>query len=153
VALDSVADSAHCVSPAWGSCGKKRTWLAILRKGLEDGRRGHVALLVRLPRLFEVRRESECLGSLVFFDDPTSQTHGEGIHECSGCGERLGLLLGSRLTLAYHAAAKSILKARRRAYSSSVRLLCTSMSVSASRASSTCGVRFSSSSRAASQTR
>jgi hypothetical protein len=41
-----------------------------------------------------VRRESERLGSLVFFDDdPTSQTHGERIHECPGCGERLGLLL------------------------------------------------------------
>lgn len=43
---------------------------------------------------YDNSQDVDCLGSLVFFDDdPTSQTHGEEIHECPGCGERLGLLL------------------------------------------------------------
>jgi hypothetical protein len=40
-----------------------------------------------------VRQEGERLGFLVFSDDePKSETLGERIRECPGCGERLRLL-------------------------------------------------------------
>jgi hypothetical protein len=40
-----------------------------------------------------VRRRGERLGSLDFFDDERdSETHGQRVRECPGCGERLGLL-------------------------------------------------------------
>jgi hypothetical protein len=41
----------------------------------------------------EVKRAGVYLGFLAFFDvEPTSQTRGERLESCPGCGERLGLL-------------------------------------------------------------
>jgi hypothetical protein len=43
--------------------------------------------------LCQVRRLGERLSTLAFFDDmPTSQTHGERVESCPGCGEQLEFL-------------------------------------------------------------
>jgi hypothetical protein len=42
--------------------------------------------------LCEVRDEGERLGTLGFFDDgPQSETRGQRVTSCPGCGQRLGL--------------------------------------------------------------
>jgi hypothetical protein len=43
--------------------------------------------------LCEVRRLGEHLGNLAFFDnEPTSETYGERVESCPGCGEPLEFL-------------------------------------------------------------
>jgi hypothetical protein len=43
--------------------------------------------------LCAVRAEGQRLGFLLFFDDePGSESHGERVRECPGCGAPLGLL-------------------------------------------------------------
>ena len=43
--------------------------------------------------LCEVRSLMERLGAAVFFDDePTSETYGEQVKSCPGCGEQLAFL-------------------------------------------------------------
>ena len=62
--------------------------------------------LARLPCactyqiLCEVRQEGKRLGILTFFDDgPESETCGQQVMSCPGCGQRLGLhLLQARKT-------------------------------------------------------
>ena len=42
--------------------------------------------------LCEVQPEGECIGFPAFFDGkPTSETYGQRVKSCSGCGEQLGL--------------------------------------------------------------
>ena len=44
--------------------------------------------------LCEVREEGERLGTLIFFDDrPESETRGQQVSNCPGCGQKLGLHL------------------------------------------------------------
>jgi hypothetical protein len=44
--------------------------------------------------LCEVRPEGERLGFPIFFDDgPESETRGQQVRSCPGCGEKLGLHL------------------------------------------------------------
>ena len=40
--------------------------------------------------LCEVRRMVECMGTVAYFDDEsTSETYGERVRNCPGCGEQL----------------------------------------------------------------
>jgi hypothetical protein len=44
--------------------------------------------------LCELMRQGKRLGFLAFFDDePTSETRGERVESCPGCGEQLGVLM------------------------------------------------------------
>lgn len=42
--------------------------------------------------LCEIKAEGEVLGTLIYFDDgPHSETRGQQVRSCPGCGEKLGL--------------------------------------------------------------
>jgi hypothetical protein len=59
--------------------------------GLE---RRSVHCVCTYPILCEVRREGRRLGFPVFFDDgPESETRGERVSGCPGCGRTLGIHL------------------------------------------------------------
>jgi hypothetical protein len=50
--------------------------------------------------LCEVRPEGERVGYLAFFDgEPASETYGERVKSCPGCGQQLGLPMLYRIKL------------------------------------------------------
>jgi hypothetical protein len=66
-----------------------------LEKG-EDGAGGGKRVMLRCVCdrriLCEVQPEGEHIGFLVFLDgEPTSETHGQRVKSCPGCGKQLGL--------------------------------------------------------------
>jgi hypothetical protein len=75
-----------------------RTQSDTLREGARITRGQEEASTLQCPcahdLLCEVRRLGERLGALAFFDnEPTSETYGERVENCPGCGEHLEFLM------------------------------------------------------------
>ncbi len=65
-----------------------------MEKGEDGAGGGRAVLRCVCDRriLCQVQPEGEHIGFLVFVDDePTSETYGQRIKSCPGCGEQLGL--------------------------------------------------------------
>lgn len=60
--------------------------------GAGGGKRAVLSCVCERRILCEVQPEGEHIGFLVFFDgEPTSETYGQRVKSCPGCGKQLGL--------------------------------------------------------------
>ena len=85
--------------PRWGACKEEKKMENRLSPGSGGGiaqslERRSVHCVCTYPILCEVTREGRRLGFPVFFDDgPESETRGERVSGCPGCGRALGIHL------------------------------------------------------------